>query len=119
MEPEEIDREVEEFLETLAKDARRDIIPKMRQSVFCLTILGVGDNADPYLALQVGLALLMEKPLIILAIDNAYVPPRLVALADALITGKSVRDPLTQAAMRVALAQVIEKFDREGRIKRK
>jgi hypothetical protein len=105
-EPADIDAEVEEFMIMLADHARKDMIPKMRSSVFCLTVLD-GDEPDPYLCLQLGMALLLEKPLIIFAMGNAWVSARVRQLADVVVEGPSLTDPETKERMRAAIREVL------------
>ena len=106
------DAEVEEFMRNLAEHAREDIIPKMRGSAFCLSLL-TPDGVDPYLALQVGVALLLEKPLIIIAVAGAWVPERVRRLADYVVTGPSITDPATQEALRSAIEGTMQKVKRQ------
>lgn len=86
--------EIDEFLHELTENAERDIRPKMRASKFCITVL-VPDGNDTYLALQLGMALLLDKPLLLVGIDNAWIPPRLRLLADVVVEVESMK---TEAA---------------------
>jgi hypothetical protein len=98
-----------DFKGGLADIASADIIPKMRQAAFCLIALDAQDP-DPFLALQVGLALLLEKPLIILATEGTWVPDRLRKLADAVVTG-SRNDVATNTALRAAMEQLMDRLE--------
>lgn len=101
MAPREITQtDIDEVMEHLGEAARKDIIPKMRSSAFCMTVL-TPDDIDPYLALQVGVALLLEKPLIIVATGNVRIPARVRQVADAIVEGEIVDDAMKE---RVALA---------------
>lgn len=92
--------EVAEFLRRLENSARQDLMPKMQASAFCLMILK--GNPEISLALQIGIALLYDKPLIILALDGVWISPRLRQIADAIVEGKSF-----DAGMRAQLTKTI------------
>jgi hypothetical protein len=82
------EEDVAEFLRGMADGARKDLIPKMRSSLFVLAALD-GDP-DIKLALEVGMALLLDKPLIIFAVgNNVWVSPRLRQVADVVVEGKT------------------------------
>ena len=96
-EPEPTQEDLETFLSDLSKQARADLIPKMRQSFMCLSIL-TGDF-DIKLALEVGVAMLLDKPLVILAIGrNVFISPRLRQFADVVIEGEVFDQPMKAKA---------------------
>jgi hypothetical protein len=101
--------EIDAAMEGLFDNARRDIIPKMAGSAFCITVV-TPDGIDPYLCLQLGACLLLEKPLLIIAIDGVWIPARVRALADAIVEGKSMKDPEMQERVHKAMRDIIEKF---------
>lgn len=99
--------DMEEFKRQLMECANNDIIPQMRSSAFCMVALLPGD-VDTFLALQVGVAILLEKPLLIIAIDNAWVPQRLRQLADAVVEGPSIQDPGMRERLQAAVQQLAQ-----------
>jgi hypothetical protein len=106
--PDEITQEdIDEVMEHLADNARKDIIPKMRSSVFCMAVVVPKDDVDPYLALQVGVALLLEKPLIIVATGNVWIPARVRQIADAVVEADAVNDELKER-LQLAILKVME-----------
>lgn len=100
--------EIDEAMEDLADHARKDIIPKMRGSAFCVTVV-TPHGIDPYLCLQLGACLLLEKPLLILALGNVWIPARVRALADAIVEGDTMENPEVQERIRAAMLAVVEK----------
>jgi hypothetical protein len=75
--------EIDAFMEELRSAAETDLLPKMKASAF---VIGTGmDEPDVYLALQIGLALLLEKPLVLMVQKETWIPPRLRALADLVL----------------------------------
>lgn len=99
------DKEVDAFWQRLFRDAGEDIMPKMMKSAF---VLGVMQDPDIYLALQIGLALVLDKPLILFIPDGLWLAPRLRALAYAVIDG-DLSDPRVQEKARVAIDAIIDK----------
>lgn len=94
-------------LESWLTENTSEILPKMRASRVCLAVL-LPDHIDPFLALQVGMALLLDKPLIIIGVDNAWLPERVRQLADVVIEG-SMKDPATAERAREALRLILKK----------
>jgi hypothetical protein len=97
--------EIDRFMKELTEIGRDDIKPKMQSSAFVLMPF-VGDDADIYLALQLGLCLLLEKPLIVLALGDAYVPPRILDLAYAVVRGATVEE--TKDKMQAVITRIID-----------
>jgi hypothetical protein len=80
-----IPSEVEDFI-------RAELESKMRDSKFVVMPFTPGMKTDIAFALQLGLCLLLEKPLIIAVMRGAYIPPRVLGLADEIVTGDSMED---------------------------
>lgn len=100
--------EIDEAMEALADNARKDIIPKMRGSAFCVTVV-TPHGIDPYLCLQLGACLLLEKPLLILALGGVWIPARVRALADAIVEGDSMKNLEVQERIQRAMRAMAEK----------
>ncbi|MGH9343144.1 MAG: hypothetical protein ACRD3Y_04590 [Bryobacteraceae bacterium] len=76
------DPELKEYF----RHAEAEMIPKLRGSALSLTILG--GNIDPKLCCELGAAILLDKPLIILVPDKeAKVPANLKRVATRIIFG--------------------------------
>jgi hypothetical protein len=101
-------KEINRFLEELTRIGRDDIKPEMMSSAFVLMPFAPGIDADVYLALQLGLCLLWEKPLIVLALGGAYVPPRILELADTVVRGATVEE--AKDGMRAAVMRICERI---------
>lgn len=84
-------------------------IAKLEESAIVMTIALPGNKPDPVLALQIGIALLLEKPLILVAVRGAWLPQRLRQLADAVVEGPSIADPETAAKLQAAMADVMRR----------
>lgn len=87
------------------KHAKDALFPKLKDSALSLTI--VSDNPDPKLCMELGAAILFDKPLILLVLDaETKISANLKRVASAIIVGNP-RDPATQKAMQEAITNVL------------
>jgi hypothetical protein len=76
---------------------RTETIPKMRDSATVLLIAPSMDSKfDVQFAVQIGAAVLLEKPLLVIAMIGRPVPPKLERIADRIIYTSGVDDPSTK-----------------------
>lgn len=94
------DPELKKWLES----AGRDMLPKMKNSAISIAIFG--DTVDPKLCLEIGAAILYDKPIVLLVIENENVPPALERVAAAIVRG-SINDPEVQAKFEAAILRVL------------
>ena len=88
------------------KHAKQDLFPKMKGSAASITILH-GDP-DPKICLELGAAILFDKPLIILVPDReTKIPANLSRVANAVVYG-SPNDPETKDRVTQALQDVLK-----------
>ena len=90
------DSEVQEWV----REVEEKMVPGMQQSGAVLAMIPKGPT-DVKFAVELGMAIMMEKPIIALITPGSPVPSKLVLVADRIIEG-DVRDPTT--AKRVAEA---------------
>lgn len=64
--------------------ARDEMYPMLKQAYMSVTVLGKSDP-DPKFCLELGAALLFDKPLLIVALDGVHIPDRLRNLADNVV----------------------------------
>jgi hypothetical protein len=81
------DPEVKEWLES----AGRDMLPKMKDSALSIAIFS--GTVDPKLCMEIGAAILYDKPIMLLVTDDQQLPPTLEKIAAAVVRG----DPCTEA----------------------
>lgn len=81
-----------------------DLLPKMESSAFALAISDGRVSAD--MAVQIGAAVLLDKPLVLLALPGASIPAPLQRVAAAIVRG-SMTDPATAAATKARLSDAI------------
>ena len=72
--------ELEEYLE----HARKELVPKMPGSAFVMTLVP-GGEPDLKFCLELGLAIMLEKPLIVAVSPGSHVPERLMQIAAAVV----------------------------------
>lgn len=90
------DPEVQAFLER----AEREMAPRMEQSAMSLSIVPPG-HGDAKFWVELGAAIMMEKPIILLALAGRPLPQRLQAVADEIIVipeGESVESMADEIA---------------------
>jgi hypothetical protein len=89
--------------------AKKEMFPKMKSSALSVTILT--DNPDPKICLELGAAILFDKPLVILVPREMKIPANLKRCAAAIIQGDP-NDPAVRAQMQEAITRVIEQDQR-------
>lgn len=87
------------------REARDDLFPKMKASFLSMTV--IGDDPDPKFCLELGAAIMFDKPIIALNITDKPVPANLTKVAVAVIDvppdADIMSDPAIQARIRGAL----------------
>jgi nucleoside 2-deoxyribosyltransferase len=85
-----------------AKDVLKDMVPKMAGSAYVISIAPPRGLADVKIAVEIGYAILLDKPLIVFAPKGRHVAERLLRIADHVITG----DPNTTEGREEMFAQL-------------
>lgn len=102
------DRAWADYSETV----RTGLIPKLLSSAVCLQIYsGDGSDFDVKQATELGAMLLMDKPLVLIAIPGAVVPTRLARAADVVLRDFDVHDPSDQVRLNAALRRFAGEAD--------
>ena len=83
--------------------ARVEMFPKLKNSAMSLTIVG---NPDPKLCLELGAAILFDKPIIALVFDGRAVPANLARVATEIVQ-TSMGDPDASNKIQGAIGRVI------------
>jgi hypothetical protein len=108
------DLKLQELMATLNRALEVDILPKLRASAFAMVL--VEPKLDALLLVQVGAAVLLDKPLILVALPGAWIPAKARQLADAVVTADSLDFMKTEAGqerMKTAVRTVMRKLERE------
>jgi hypothetical protein len=88
-----------------AKHALDDLVPKLRNSAVAVQLVPDGPT-DVKFALELGMSIMLDKPIIAVFEPGTRVPAKLVAVADALVEG-SLSDPTTAKRIKDALHKVL------------
>jgi hypothetical protein len=100
--------------ERWADDMRKRLIPKMASSAHVLMIApDMSAEFDIQFALQIGAAILLEKPLILLVHPGRTVPPKLRAIADRIIEVDLDNTTMDAPEIQKQLQQAFTDFSRQ------
>jgi hypothetical protein len=93
---------------------RERLIPKMRDSAHILMIApNMAEKFDIEFALQIGAAILLEKPLILLVDRTRTIPPKLRAIADRIIETDLDNVTMDSDSIQKQLAQAFKDFEKQ------
>jgi hypothetical protein len=100
--------EIEAFMRGLADGLMTDILPKMRASF--VSLASIDGNIDIKICLEVGAALLLDKPLIIVASKGTWIPLKLRQVAEAVIDTEDLRDPAARERIQNAMKEAMRRL---------
>jgi hypothetical protein len=96
--------ETDEFF----KHAREEMFPKMKSSALSVTIVPPdGADPDPKLCMELGAAILFDKPIILMVPAGRTIPANLRRVAATIVQG-DMSDPSTGERLQNAITHVIE-----------
>jgi hypothetical protein len=94
------DPDVKAWLES----AGRDMLPQMEASAISFAIFT--GKIDPKLCIEIGAAVLYDKPIVLLVVRDSFVPANLERCAAQIVRGE-MNDPETRRRMQQAIEQVL------------
>jgi hypothetical protein len=103
----------EQFAE-FVREIRKSLVPKITSSAYVMSLLPVGD-VDVKFAVELGLSIMLDKPIILMVRPGSYVPAKLRQIAVAEIEMDD--DPDTeegQARLAERVNQVFAHLEAEG-----
>lgn len=83
---------------------RRELVPKLEQTA-CVVSLVPGGEPDVKYAVELGLSIMLDKPILLVVQPGLRVPPKLALIADGIIEGDMRTD-----AGRTQLAAEVQAF---------
>ena len=92
-----------------AQHVREDMLPKLQSSALAAMLITGGDP-DVKLAVELGMSILLDKPVIVMVTAGATVPEHLVRCADEIIEF----DSNTPERTVVRLQEAIERLQAKG-----
>lgn len=90
-------------------DIRERLVPAMADTQLVATVY-TGGEPDVKLAVETGIAVLLDKPIVLVVQSGVKVPDKLVRVADRIVEG-DVADP---AQIARGIQQALESLDTEG-----
>lgn len=81
------DEELKQWEEQMREAMATDMLPKMQASRFVIGMVQK-ENIDPILLMQIGAALLLNKPLILLCDPDVELSKKMVQVADAIVVSE-------------------------------
>lgn len=107
-----------DWLESLNEKERRDwdqivahiqehTAPAMQSSAFVMSLVPSDGKADVKFAVELGLTIMMEKPMVVVAEPGQHVPQKLLDIAD-LVVRVSMSDPDGPRQMALKLKEFMD-----------
>lgn len=85
--------------------AKREMFPVMEQSAFCMTIVG---TPDPKLCLEIGAAIMYDKPILAIVPRGAHVPLSLRTIAHKVVEVSEDLNDDDKAKVAAAVKEIME-----------
>lgn len=92
----------------ILRDMRDSFLPQMRSSVYVIGV--VMHETDPFLLMQIGAAVILDKPLLLIAYKGAWIPAKARQIAYAVV---EMNGPEDHAKVQQAVAALAEKIRKE------
>jgi hypothetical protein len=103
-----------DFLE-FAKHVRTEMLPKLSESAITIS-LAPGVDPDVKYAVELGFSIMLDKPIILVAMPGRTIPAKLRKVADAVIEADVTTDA-GQTLLQEAIASVSEQLDASEKAK--
>lgn len=87
-----------------ARHVREELVPKIRQSAATISLV-TSTTPDVKFAVELGMSILLDKPIIALVSPGVVVPDHMVRVADKIIEG-DISDPTVAQRLRAAVDEV-------------
>jgi hypothetical protein len=101
-----VDPDLKFWLESV----ERDMLPKMASSAMSIAIFS--GSIDAKICLEIGAAVLMDKPIILLALNDTKIPDTLQRAAHTIVRGDPYAED-TQQKLQNALSGILQGGQRE------
>lgn len=100
-----MDNEMREF----ADHALHEMFPKLKASAMSVTLIPNGPG-DVKLWVEMGAAIMLNKPIIVVLCGDAPLPPKLALIADDVVRMVTPEDVEGQADMQAAIERVLSEM---------
>lgn len=71
--------------EEIIRHGEDELAPKMKNSAFMLSLVTADDKPDIKFCLELGMAIMLDKPIMAVVLDGAAVPPQLAKIAAEIV----------------------------------
>jgi hypothetical protein len=92
-------------LKAYLKHAEEDMLPKMKDSAITLALFN--GNVDIKLCVEIGAAILFDKPIIVVKCGDKPVSANLKRVASVIVEARDIKDESTQAKLQAAITKVL------------
>jgi hypothetical protein len=100
--------------EDWSRRVRRELIPRLQNTRVMLNMVPENSlDADVKYAVELGLAIMLNKPIILLVQPGTRVPERLVRVADRIIEA-DMHDPIVRVQVADRIKAALEEIDPDG-----
>lgn len=110
------DELVQKFRELVGEWFSHAVLPQMTASLFVIGV--ITPETDPFMLMQIGAAVILEKPLILISVRGAWIPAKARRLADAVLEMESAddikRSPEFQERLQASIREVVKKHKLEA-----
>ena len=94
--------------EQYADAVRRELIPKLRGSGCVISIVpAIADDLDVKFAVELGLSVMLDKPIIALVRPGTKIPDKLARVVDRFVEF-TLGDPTSEARLKDALSEITQ-----------
>lgn len=100
-----------------AQSALDDLVPKMLNASVIVSLVPAGPS-DIKFAVETGMALMLDKPIILMVGPGSRVPAKLALVADAIMEYGDMRDPSMKERVMAEVEAVMERRERAAKANR-
>lgn len=92
-----------------------EVIPQLSSSAMTIQLLPDEEGKiDPAFCLQLGASIMLDKPIVAVAIEGRDIPPKLQMIADEIVTLPDGVSPEGAEQMQTAIERIGKKLDDKG-----
>lgn len=94
-----------------ARQVKAGLVPKMQDSTVVMSLVPE-EGTDVKFAVELGYAIMLDKPIIAMVLPGTKIPPKLLMVADDIIEIDIARDPEKASA---SINEALERMDASGK----
>jgi hypothetical protein len=98
-----------------AKHVIKDMVPAMEDSAFVISLTPVSGGGDIKYWVELGASIMMDKPLLVVAMPGVALPAKLMAIADEIVYLPEGVTPDGSVELAHAITRITEKLGEQGK----